>query len=83
MLPGAASALEATWDSPLSSARLRYSLRPAVAADGPGPCETRPLGLRFARSIPPRPVNPPPPTAIGWERNVVGVCDELPEVCFR
>jgi hypothetical protein len=57
MVSGADSALEATLDSPLSSAILRYSLRPAVAAEGPGPRETRPLGLRFARSIP-LPVRP-------------------------
>ena len=40
-------------DSPLSSASLRYSLRAAVAADGPGPRETRPFGLRFAQVVPP------------------------------
>jgi putative ATP-grasp target RiPP len=57
MLPVADSTLETTLDSPLSSASLRYSLRPAVTADGPGPRETRPLGLQFARSIPP-PVRP-------------------------
>ncbi len=39
-------------DNPLSSVSLRYSLRPAVTADGPGPHETRPFGLRFARSGP-------------------------------
>ncbi len=44
-------------NSPLSSASLRYSLRTAVTADGPGPHETRPFGLRFARSVP-TPVRP-------------------------
>ena len=39
-------------DNPLSSVSLRYTLRPAVAADGPGSEETRPFGLRFARSVP-------------------------------
>src|SRR5918998_2246945 len=39
-------------DNPLPSVSLRYSLRPAVTADGPGPRETRPFGLRFARSGP-------------------------------
>lgn len=34
----------------LSSASLRYSLRPAGTADGPGADETRPLGLRFAHT---------------------------------
>jgi putative ATP-grasp target RiPP len=39
-------------DSPLSSASLRYSVRPAVTADGPGPATTRPLGLRFSQVVP-------------------------------
>lgn len=39
-------------DSPLSSASLRYNLRTAVTADGPGPRETRPFGLRFAQTLP-------------------------------
>jgi putative ATP-grasp target RiPP len=39
-------------DSPLSSASLRYNLRAAVTADGPGPHETRPFGLRFAQTVP-------------------------------
>ena len=43
---------EITFDSPLSSAILRYSLRPAVTADGPGPRTSRPFGLRFARTVP-------------------------------
>jgi putative ATP-grasp target RiPP len=43
---------EVTLDSPLSSASLRYSLRAAVTADGPGPQETRPFGLRFAQTVP-------------------------------
>jgi putative ATP-grasp target RiPP len=46
-------------DSPLSSAILRYSLRTTATAAGPGPQETRPFGLRFARTFPvppPRPV---------------------------
>ena len=38
--------------SPLSSASLRYSVRPAPVAEGPGPRETRPLGLRFAQVVP-------------------------------
>jgi len=48
---------EVTLDSPLSSASLRYSLRAAVTADGPGPQETRPFGLRFAQTVP-TPVRP-------------------------
>jgi putative ATP-grasp target RiPP len=48
---------EVTLDSPLSSASLRYNLRAAVIADGPGPQETRPFGLRFARTVP-LPVRP-------------------------
>ncbi|HEU0086039.1 MAG TPA: putative ATP-grasp-modified RiPP [Pseudonocardiaceae bacterium] len=43
---------EVTLDSPLSSADLRYSLRPAATANGPGPQESRPFGLRFARTVP-------------------------------
>ena len=39
-------------DSPLSSSSLRFSLRSAVTADGPGPHETRPFGLRFAQIVP-------------------------------
>ena len=39
-------------DSPLSSASLRYRLRETAIADGPGPHETRPLGLRFAKVVP-------------------------------
>jgi putative ATP-grasp target RiPP len=39
-------------DSPLSSSSLRFSLRSAVTADGPGPSETRPFGLRFAQIVP-------------------------------
>ncbi|MGH3720136.1 MAG: putative ATP-grasp-modified RiPP [Pseudonocardiaceae bacterium] len=48
---------EVSVDSPLSSASLRYRLSRAVVADGPGPHETRPFGLRFAQavSIPVRP----------------------------
>ncbi len=48
----AESTPETALDSPLSSASLRYSVRPAPAADGPGPRETRPLGLRFAQGRP-------------------------------
>lgn len=53
---------EVSADSPLSSASLRYSLSAfnlsrAVAADGPGPHETRPFGLRFAQTVP-TPVRP-------------------------
>lgn len=48
---------DVTLDSPLSSASLRYSLRATATADGPGPHETRPLGLRFAKVVPtPAPV---------------------------
>lgn len=43
---------EVALDSPLSSASLRYSLRPVVTADGPGRHETRPFGLRFAQTVP-------------------------------
>ncbi len=48
---------EVSVDSPLSSASVRYSLSKAVGADGPGPHESRPFGLRFAQavSIPVRP----------------------------
>lgn len=42
---------EFTLDSPLSSAILRYSLRPSPTADATGPHETRPFGLRFARTF--------------------------------
>ncbi|MGH3873351.1 MAG: putative ATP-grasp-modified RiPP [Pseudonocardiaceae bacterium] len=38
-------------DNPLSSGVLRYSLRPVAAADGPGPQQTRPFGLRFSRTM--------------------------------
>ncbi|MGH3855321.1 MAG: putative ATP-grasp-modified RiPP [Pseudonocardiaceae bacterium] len=48
---------DVTLDSPLSSASLRYSLRAKVTADGPGPHETRPFGLHFARTVP-TPVRP-------------------------
>jgi putative ATP-grasp target RiPP len=53
---------EVSADSPLSSASLRYSLSAfnlsgAVVADGPGPHETRPFGLRFAQTVP-SPVRP-------------------------
>ena len=44
-------ARDVTLDSPLSSAVLRYSLRPSPTADAPGPHETRPFGLRFAHSL--------------------------------
>lgn len=44
-------------DSPLSSAVLRYSLRTPATADGPGPHQTRPFGLRFAQTVP-TPVSP-------------------------
>lgn len=42
---------EATEHNPLSSAVLRYSLRTAPEADGPGPNETRPFGLRFSQTM--------------------------------
>jgi putative ATP-grasp target RiPP len=45
-------------DSPLSSAILRYSLRTTATAAGPGPDETRPFGLRFARTFPLPPPRP-------------------------
>jgi len=48
---------EVCGDNPLSSASLRYSLSRAVCADGPGPHETRPFGLRFAQRAP-APVRP-------------------------
>lgn len=57
MLTDADPTLEVTLDNPLSSASLRYSLRPAITANGPGPHETRPFGLRFARTVP-TPVRP-------------------------
>ncbi|MGH3938118.1 MAG: putative ATP-grasp-modified RiPP [Pseudonocardiaceae bacterium] len=51
MLLSIDSAPETTLDSPLSSASLRDSVRPAATAEGPGPRETRPLGLRFAKIV--------------------------------
>lgn len=39
-------------DDPLSSARLRYTVRVPVASAAPGPEGTRPFGLRFAQSMP-------------------------------
>lgn len=48
---------EVTLDNPLSSSSLRYSLRAKVTADGPGPHETRPFGLRFVQTVP-TPVRP-------------------------
>lgn len=39
-------------EDPLSSAVMRYSVRAAATADGPGPPETRPFGLRFGRMMP-------------------------------
>jgi len=54
---GTARHPEVSADSPLSSASLRYSLSRTVAADGPGPSETRPFGLRFAQRVP-SPVRP-------------------------
>jgi hypothetical protein len=54
------SACEVILDSPLSSAILRYSLRITATAAGPGPHETRPFGLRFARIFP----LPPPRPAV-------------------
>jgi hypothetical protein len=44
MTPVADLTPETALDSPLSSASLRYSVRVAPAADGPGSPETRPLG---------------------------------------
>jgi len=46
-LPGAA--LD---DDPISSAQLRYTVRIPVASAAPGPEDTRPFGLRFARPVP-------------------------------
>jgi len=45
-------------DNPLSSAQVRYELRVAAIAEGPGPEETRPFGLRAAQTVP-MPVRPP------------------------
>lgn len=57
MSQGIDSAPEITLDSTLSSASLRYSVRRSTIADGPSPCETRPLGLRFTTVVPmPAPV---------------------------
>jgi len=39
-------------DNPLSSAGLRLSVSRAVVAEGPGPTQTRPFGLRFAHTVP-------------------------------
>ncbi len=55
---GAGSRPEVSGDSPLSSASLRYTLSPALAAEGPGPHQTRPFGLRFAQTVPTPPVGP-------------------------
>ncbi len=62
MFPVTDSAREVTPDSPLSSAILRYSLRTTATAAGPGPRETRPFGLRFARTFP----VPPPRPAVRY-----------------
>ncbi len=43
--------------NPLSSAQVRYDLRSAVNADGPGPEDSRPFGLRAAATVP-TPVRP-------------------------
>lgn len=51
MLTSTDQTREITLDNPLSAASLRYSLRTAVTADGPGPRETRPFVLRFARTV--------------------------------
>ncbi|MEU6267500.1 putative ATP-grasp-modified RiPP [Saccharopolyspora shandongensis] len=39
-------------DDPLSSASLRYLVRQPALASQPGPVETRPFALRFARTVP-------------------------------
>lgn len=44
-------------ENPLSTAQLRYELRTTAIADGPGPEETRPFGLRAAQPVP-TPVRP-------------------------
>jgi putative ATP-grasp target RiPP len=44
-------------DTPLSSAGLRYLVRRPALAEQPGPADTRPLGLRHARPVPP-PIRP-------------------------
>lgn len=46
------TALSEPMNNPLSTAILRYSLRVKATSDGPGPHETRPLGLRFSALIP-------------------------------
>lgn len=38
--------------NPLSTAQLRYELRSATTAAGPGPARTRPFGLRTAAAVP-------------------------------
>jgi len=43
-------------DNPLSSAQLHYTVRVPVVSAAAGPEETRPFGLRFARTMP-TPVN--------------------------
>lgn len=52
-----AGAVSVAEDTPLSSASLRYLVRRPALAERPGPPETRPLGLRHARPMPP-PVRP-------------------------
>jgi putative ATP-grasp target RiPP len=70
---GVVSRCEVILDSPLSSAILRYSLRPTVTAAGPGPHQTRPFGLRFARTFP----LPPPRPAVRYCHSLqVAVDDE-------
>lgn len=39
-------------DNPLSSAHLRYLVRQPVIADGPGPDNTRPFGMRVTTTVP-------------------------------
>lgn len=38
--------------NPLSSAEIRYNIRTSVSSATPGPLETRPFGLCFARVVP-------------------------------
>lgn len=46
-----------TTENPLSSSQVRLERRVTASAPGPGSADTRPFGLRFARTVP-TPVRP-------------------------
>jgi putative ATP-grasp target RiPP len=73
LMRGVVSRCEAIPDNPLSSAILRYSLGTTATAAGPGQRQTRPFGLRFARTFP----LPPPRPAVRYCHSLqVAVDDE-------